>query len=107
MFLRAIRRNKGGKEHRYFSVVENRRVRGGFLVQQQVLYLGEINDSQQAAWRKTLEVFDEAEQRYATLSLFPDVRKILLELRSIPREYDPRQSRSHQRSVLLKERTIR
>jgi hypothetical protein len=23
-----------------------------------VLYLGEINDQQQAAWRKTLEVFD-------------------------------------------------
>jgi hypothetical protein len=76
MFLRAIRRNKDGKEHRYFSVVENRRVHGGLVVQRQVLYLGEINDSQQAAWRKTLEVFDEAEQRYATLSLFPDDREV-------------------------------
>lgn len=76
MFLRAIRRNKDGKEHRYFSVVENRRVNGGLVVQRQVLYLGEINDSQQAAWRKTLEVFDEAEQRYATLSLFPDDREV-------------------------------
>ena len=35
----------------------------GPVVQRQVLYLGEINDSQQAAWRKTLEVFDEAEQQ--------------------------------------------
>ena len=76
MFLRAIRRKKDGKEHRYFSVVENRRVNGGPVVQRQVLYLGEINDSQQAAWRKTLEVFDEAEQRYATLSLFPDDRQV-------------------------------
>jgi transposase len=76
MFLRAIRRNKDGKEHRYFSVVENRRVNGGLVVQRQVLYLGEINDSQQAAWRKTLEVFDEAEQRYSTLSLFPDDREV-------------------------------
>jgi hypothetical protein len=76
MFLRAIRRNKDGKEHRYFSVVESRRVHGDLVVQRQVLYLGEINDSQQAAWRKTLEVFDEAEQRYTTLSLFPDDREV-------------------------------
>ncbi len=76
MFLRAIRRKKDGKEHRYFSVVENRRVRSGVVVQRQVLYLGEINDSQQAAWTKSLEVFDEAEQRYATLSLFPDDRGV-------------------------------
>jgi len=76
MFLRATRRNKDGKEHRYFSVVENRRVSDGRVVQRQVLYLGEINDSQEAAWRKTLEVFDEAEQRYSTLSLFPDDQKV-------------------------------
>jgi hypothetical protein len=35
-----------------------------------------INDQQQAAWRKTLEVFDEQEQRYTALSLFPDDREI-------------------------------
>jgi len=56
--------------------VENRRVRSGRVVQRQVLFLGEINDSQQAAWRQTLEVFDEAEQRAATLSLFPEDREI-------------------------------
>jgi hypothetical protein len=76
MFLRSKRRCKDGKAHRYFSVVENRRVHSGRVVQRQVLFLGEINDSQQAAWRQTLEVFDEAEQRAATLSLFPEDREI-------------------------------
>jgi transposase len=76
MFLRSTNRKKDGKDHRYFSVVENRRVPGGGTVQRTVLYLGEINDQQQAAWRKTLEVFDEAEQRYTSLSLFPDDREI-------------------------------
>ncbi len=56
MFLRQNNRCKNGKTHRYFSVVENRRRRGGGTTQRQVLYLGEINDSQQQAWRRTLEV---------------------------------------------------
>jgi transposase len=76
MFLRSTNRKKDGKDHRYFSVVENRRLPGGKTAQRTVLYLGEINDQQQAAWRKTLEVFDEAEQRYTTMSLFPDDREI-------------------------------
>jgi hypothetical protein len=76
MFLRSKKRSKDGKTHRYFSVVENRRVGSGRVVQRQVLFLGEINDSQQAAWRQRLEVFDEAEQRAATLSLFPEDREI-------------------------------
>jgi hypothetical protein len=32
-----------GKQHRYWSVVENTRVAGGRVVQRHVLYLGEIN----------------------------------------------------------------
>jgi transposase len=76
MFLRSTNRKKDGKDHRYFSVVENRRVPGGKTAQRTVLYLGEINDQQQTAWRKTLDVFDEAEQRYTTMSLFPDDREI-------------------------------
>jgi transposase len=76
MFLRSTNRKKDGKDHRYFSVVENRRVAGGKTVQRTVLYLGEINDQQQSAWRKTLEVFVEEEQRYAALSLFPEDREI-------------------------------
>ena len=76
MFLRSTNRKKDGKDHRYFSIVENRRVSGGKTAQRTVLYLGEINDQQQAGWRKTLEVFDENEQRYATMSLFPDDQPI-------------------------------
>ena len=74
MFLRSTNRRKDGKDHRYFSVVENRRLPGGKTAQRTVLYLGEINDQQQAAWRKTLDVFDEAEQRFTSMSLFPDDR---------------------------------
>ncbi len=76
MFLRSTNRKKDGKDHRYFSIVENRRLLGGKTTQRTVLYLGEINDQQQTAWRKTLEVFDEKEQRYATVSLFPDDQPI-------------------------------
>jgi hypothetical protein len=76
MFLRSSHRKKDGKDHRYFSVVENRRVGSDQTVQRTVLYLGEINDQQQAAWRKSLEVFDESQQRYTTLSLFPEDRPI-------------------------------
>jgi len=72
MYLRSNRRIKDGKEHRYYTVVESRRLRTGQVAQRQVLYLGEINDSQQVAWRKTLEVFDEQRQRFTELSLFPE-----------------------------------
>ena len=76
MFLRSHSRKKNGKQHRYWSVVESRRCRGGGPVQRQVLYLGEINDSQEAAWRKTIEVFDERKKQYEQLSLFPSDRPI-------------------------------
>ena len=76
MFLRQNKRSKNGKTHRYFSVVENRRTSGGHTTQRQVLYLGEINDSQQQAWRRTLEVFDEDRGQYCQLSLFPDDRPL-------------------------------
>ena len=77
MFLRSTNRKKDGKDHRYFSIVENHRLAGGKSVQRTVLYLGEINDQQQAAWRRTLDVFIEDEERYATMSLFPDDRELL------------------------------
>ena len=63
MFLRQKIRKKDGKRHRYFSVVENQRVAGGRVVQKHVLHLGEINDSQELAWRRSIEVFDEAADR--------------------------------------------
>ena len=70
MFLRAKRRFKDGKEHRYWSIVENRRVAGGRVVQRQVLYLGEINDGQQAAWSKSIEVLDPKDSSRPQLALF-------------------------------------
>lgn len=74
MFLRSTTRKKNGKEHRYYSLVENRRVASGRVMQRHVLYLGEINDHQQEAWRKTIEVFEEGQPRPRTVALFPEDR---------------------------------
>jgi transposase len=74
MFLRFTTRKKNGKEHRYYSLVENRRVSSGRVVQRPVLYLGEINDSQKEAWRKTIEIFEEGNPRSRTVALFPEDR---------------------------------
>ncbi len=74
MFLRHKLRRKDGKEHRYWSIVENRRVSGGRTVQRHVLYLGEINDSQRAAWCQTIEAFDEGGQAGKQIALFPEDR---------------------------------
>ena len=64
MFLRASNRRKNGKDHRYYSVVENRRVRSGKHVQKTLLYLGEINDTQKASWTKTINAIDERSHRH-------------------------------------------
>jgi len=56
--------------------VENHRLDLGQTVQRTVLYVGEINDQQQAAWRKTPEAFDEDHRGYTILSLFPEDREI-------------------------------
>ena len=76
MFLRFNTRKKDGKTHRYWSVVENRRLRAGHTTQRTVLYLGEINDAQQAAWRKSLDAFNEATQLTEQICLFPEDRAI-------------------------------
>jgi len=74
MFLRHKIRKKNGKEHRSWSIVENQRLANGRVVQRHVLYLGEINDSQNLAWRKSIAAFleDQPEVPPATLALFPD-----------------------------------
>ena len=74
MFVRAKRRFKDGKEHRYWSVVENRRNPDGRVVQRQVLYLGEINDSQRAAWCRSIEVL-RGDSGSAPMALFPADRE--------------------------------
>src|ERR1700740_2295095 len=74
MFLRHTKRKKDGKEHSYWSIVENRRIDGGRVVQRPLLYLGEINDSQELAWRKSIVIVEEGAPQPRTLSLFPEDR---------------------------------
>ena len=77
MFLREKTRTKDGKTHRYWSVVENRRVSGGRVVQRQVLYLGELNDTQRAGWIRTIEAIWGEKPTARQLALFPDDREAL------------------------------
>jgi hypothetical protein len=60
--------------HRYWSIVEIRRLPGGRVLQRHVQYLGEINSSQERAWRKSVEVFDEPAERSCSPALFPEDR---------------------------------
>jgi transposase len=76
MFLRFNKRFKDGKEHRYWNIVESKRCAGGKVVQRQVLYLGEINDSQHQAWCHLIEAFDEDSRRHRQLALFPADRAV-------------------------------
>ena len=76
MYLRCNRRTKDGKEHRYWNIVESKRCAGGKVVQRQVLYLGEINDSQHQAWWRVIEAFDEQSQQRTQLALFPAEKEL-------------------------------
>src|SRR5689334_21048579 len=78
MFLRCKVRRKDGKQHRYWSVVENTRTARGRVVQRHVLYLGEINDTQELAWRRSIEVIEEGATQPRTLSLFPESARFFL-----------------------------
>jgi len=72
MFLRCTTRKKNGKEHRYWSIVENKRCAGGKVAQRHVLYLGEISSRQEAAWQRSIEVFEHGQPLPRTLTLFAD-----------------------------------
>src|ERR1700730_10904545 len=72
MFLRRTERKRNGKTHSYWNVVENKRLDDGRVVQRHVLYLGEINSSQAAAWRKAIEVLDDDAGHPRTMALFPE-----------------------------------
>jgi transposase len=83
MFLRFITRKKDGKEHRYYSVVENVRLPGRRSpFQKTLLYLGELSDAQHAAWIKAVTVFDDSTGQLQNLSLFPDDHPIPADLAS-------------------------
>jgi transposase len=76
MFLRMTKRKKDGKEHRYWSIVENHRISGGRIVQKHVLYLGEINDSQREAWWRSIEILENGKKKPRKISLFPEDRNV-------------------------------
>ncbi len=76
MYLKCHRRVKDGKEHRYWSIAEKQRCADGRVVDRHLLYLGEINDSQQAAWLRCIEAFELGSQRQLRLALFPADRAI-------------------------------
>src|SRR2546422_1088320 len=69
MFLRPHHRDKNGKRHTYWSLVETIRTPDGPR-QRTLCHLGELNDSAQGRWLKTIEVFNEAGERHQ-LKLFP------------------------------------
>lgn len=69
-FLQCHHRFKNGKDHCYWSIAEKVRTRRGW-VQRHLMYLGEINDSQKAAWTKTVDVFDATGQQTQELALYP------------------------------------
>jgi hypothetical protein len=76
MYLKCHPRIKDGKEHRYWSIAEKHRCADGRAVDRHVLYLGEINDSQQASWLRCIEAVEEGTQRQLRLALFPADRAI-------------------------------
>ena len=76
MFLRPTKRIKDGKVHQYWSIVENRRIAYNRVIQQTVLYLGEINDSQKESWTRAIDVFDEDRGCIEQLQLFAPGRSL-------------------------------
>jgi transposase len=69
MFLRPHRRDKDGKDHTYWSLVETVRTADGPR-QKTLCYLGELNSSAQTRWLRTIEVFNEQGDSQQ-LKLFP------------------------------------
>src|SRR5512135_591214 len=70
MFLRRYTRNKDGKTHTYYALVESVRTAAGPR-QQVVAYLGELNHDQHRRWQRTVVIYNrqgDAQQ----LRLFPD-----------------------------------
>jgi hypothetical protein len=84
MFLRCHKRKKNGKLHQYYSIVENRRIANGRVAQKTVLYLGEITNNQQKAWRKSLEIFDADRNKPVYKYLFATEEKSCQDIDAIP-----------------------
>ena len=77
MFLRSTTRIKNGKEHCYWSIVENKRCAGHKIVQRHVLYLGELDGQQLLNWETTLKISNPTQPESSsaptpqTAELFP------------------------------------
>jgi hypothetical protein len=74
MFLRPHRREKDGKDHTYWSLVETVRTPDGPR-QKTLCYLGELNSSAQSRWLRTIEVFNEQGDSQQ-LKLFPQMWRL-------------------------------
>jgi transposase len=70
MFLRRYTRNKDGKTHTYYALVESVRTESGPR-QHVVAYLGELNQDQERRWQRTV-VFHNRQGEGRQLRLFPD-----------------------------------
>jgi transposase len=68
VFLKVHSRSKDGKEHRYYSLVESVRTSRG-PQHRTLAYLGELNGSSEAAWRRSIAVFN-GEGTESQLELF-------------------------------------
>lgn len=79
MFLRSKTRKKDGKVHRYWSVVENHRVGGDRVVQRELLYLGEINDTQRGQWLRIIDTLEPG-GKVSQLALFAETAPAPAEL---------------------------
>jgi transposase len=68
VFLKVHQRQKDGKNHRYYSLVESVRTSRG-PQHRTLAYLGELNGSTESAWRKSIAVFN-GEGTESQLELF-------------------------------------
>jgi hypothetical protein len=73
MYLKCHKRFKDGMERRYWCIAESVRTRNGVSTRQ-VLYLGEINDSQRVQWCSAIEVVDGGGSGVRQMSMFPEDR---------------------------------
>ena len=81
MYIREKSRYKDGVHYRYFSIMESIRLSPTRTVQRQVLYLGEINNSQKAAWTRAIEVITgEAESRQVALFHYREAPELPFEI---------------------------
>ena len=74
MFLRSSIAQEKRQGTSLLQIVENKRLADGRVVQRHVLYLGEINGSQEVAWHKSIEVSKTGKSKPSTMALFPEDR---------------------------------